>query len=266
MNRNRYLEQYLRRRRKKQSLVISAIIHVIGIGLVFYLARPPTLESIPDSVHVDILPPPQRQIQPKKPKIERVTNTRADNARAVSAMAVKQPDQLPAARGALPIVTDTPRLEPPPLPTVTQLAPAPDSLLAEASVDTPNPQLGSGVGPEGAGLSKQGTGTGVAPAGRGKGQGGLGTSTGLGDGVSDEPALTTDSLIPSQREEIGDKLGSTIDEEGGIVRGHIRLIRLKHQLSDWWQDPTAIPSLIKWLLANQPTISADMDYMGARLN
>ena len=26
---------------------------------------------------------------------------------------------------------------------------------------------------------------------------------------------------------IGDKLGSVIDEEDGIVRGHIRLIRLK---------------------------------------
>ena len=59
--------------------------------------------------------------------------------------------------------------------------------------------------------------------------------------------------------------GSVIDEENGIVRGHIRLIRLKHAMSDWWQDPTAIPSLIKWLREHVPTITADMRYAGGAI-
>ena len=43
------------------------------------------------------------------------------------------------------------------------------------------------------------------------------------------------------------QLGGILKGTGSEIRGHIRLIRLKHSLSDWWQDPTAIPSLIKWL-------------------
>ena len=70
---------------------------------------------------------------------------------------------------------------------------------------------------------------------------------GIEDALGDIPT----DLVQSNRDEIGDKLGSTIDESDGITRGHIRLIRLKHNLSDWGQDPTAILSLIKWLLAHQ---------------
>ena len=71
--------------------------------------------------------------------------------------------------------------------------------------------------------------------------------------------------LAAYKAEIGDKLGSIIDEEDGIVRGHIRLIRLKHEMSDWWQDPTAIPSLIKWLREHTPAITADMKYAGGAL-
>ena len=79
----------------------------------------------------------------------------------------------------------------------------------------------------------------------------------MGEGIPD--------TIGSYKDEIGDKLGSIIDEEDGIVRGHIRLIRLKHQMSDWWQDPTAIPSLIKWLRDHARSITADMKYAGGAL-
>ena len=120
---------------------------------------------------------------------------------------------------------------------------------------------------DGVDIGKTGKGNSLGVGkGRGSGRGdGLGTADELGEGISDALGDIPTGLIQSNRDEIGDKLGSTIDESDGITRGHIRLIGLKHNLSDWWQDPTAIPSLIKWLLANQPNITADMDYMGGAL-
>ena len=79
---------------------------------------------------------------------------------------------------------------------------------------------------------------------------------GLGDGA--DIALQYSVKIPQE------KLGGILEGAGKEVRGHIRLIRLKHSLSDWWQDPTAIPSLIKWLEDHTP-IRADMDFAGGAL-
>ena len=60
------------------------------------------------------------------------------------------------------------------------------------------------------------------------------------------------------------QLGGILKGTGNEIRGHIRLIRLKHSLSDWWQDPTAIPALIKWLEAHT-SIRADMNFEGGAL-
>ncbi len=60
------------------------------------------------------------------------------------------------------------------------------------------------------------------------------------------------------------KLGGVLEGTEDEFHGHVRLIRLKHTLSDWWQDPTAIPSLIKWLEDHTP-IRADMDFAGGAL-
>ena len=60
------------------------------------------------------------------------------------------------------------------------------------------------------------------------------------------------------------KLGAILTGDGPDLRGHIRIVRLKHSLSDWWQDPTAMPSLFKWLTENTP-IRADMKFKGGSL-
>ena len=60
------------------------------------------------------------------------------------------------------------------------------------------------------------------------------------------------------------QLGGILAGSGSEMRGHIRLIRLKHSLSDWWQDPTAIPALIKWL-KDYTSIRADMNFQGGAL-
>ena len=79
---------------------------------------------------------------------------------------------------------------------------------------------------------------------------------GLGDGF--DTAFRNLVKIPKE------KLGGVLEGTGSEIRGHIRLIRLKHSLSDWWQDPTAIPALIKWLEDHTP-IRADMDFAGGAL-
>ena len=61
-----------------------------------------------------------------------------------------------------------------------------------------------------------------------------------------------------------DRLGAVLEGKGTEIRGYIRLIRLKHSLSDWWQDPTAISSFAKWLGENTD-LRADMKYAGGSL-
>ena len=81
-------------------------------------------------------------------------------------------------------------------------------------------------------------------------------TSGLGDG----PDITLRNFVKVPK----GKLGGILEGAGAEIRGHIRLIRLKHSISDWWQDPTAIPSLIKWLADHTP-IRADMDFAGGSL-
>ena len=79
-------------------------------------------------------------------------------------------------------------------------------------------------------------------------------------GLGDAPDITLRNFVKIPKE----KLGGILEGTGNEIRGVIRLIRLKHSLSDWWQDPTAIPSLIKWLEDHTP-IRADMDFAGGAL-
>ena len=61
-----------------------------------------------------------------------------------------------------------------------------------------------------------------------------------------------------------DKLGAVLIGEGADIQGHIKFIRLKHSLSDWWQDPTALPSFMKWL-SEHTRLRADMKFEGGAL-
>ena len=60
------------------------------------------------------------------------------------------------------------------------------------------------------------------------------------------------------------QLGAILEGTGDNLRGHIRIIRLKHSLSDWWQDPTALPALMKWM-DKHTTIRLDMSFEGGAL-
>ena len=60
------------------------------------------------------------------------------------------------------------------------------------------------------------------------------------------------------------QLGAILEGTSENLRGHIRIIRLKHSLSDWWQDPTALPALMKWM-DKHTTIRLDMSFEGGAL-
>lgn len=130
----------------------------------------------------------------------------------------------------------------------------------------------SGPVPVGGGsVIGKGTMTGMIRAGAGLGGAGTGTSgRGLGGGLSvidsgmaQDAGIMPDSLkSPKSLRE--DEIGGMLIGRGNDISGHIRLIRVKHGLSDWWQDPTALTGLVDWLNKNT-RIRADMKVLGGVL-
>jgi len=104
-----------------------------------------------------------------------------------------------------------------------------------------------------------GTGTGVVGVGAGS-KGGLAI---LSQGSASETKLLPDTL-KSPTTLADNQMGGMLTGRGNDVSGHIRLIRVKHGLSDWWQDPSALTGLVDWLNKNT-RIKADMKVAGGVL-
>jgi hypothetical protein len=84
-------------------------------------------------------------------------------------------------------------------------------------------------------------------------------STGAVDSLDSEDVDFSGGELVSKN-----KLGAVLVGKGTDLEGHIRLVRLRHSLSDWWQDPTALPSFMKWLAENTD-LRADMNFKGGSL-
>ena len=246
----RTLKKYYAQRQRNRALLLAVGGHIIAIIVIaIWLLKPP-IEQTEDTIVVDFVSPTQQIHRPKK-RVQEVSQNNA--AASIQDPAVQRP---PAFTVPIRDTMVQPRVEPPVDSTVANLTPSAEAIL---KVNSPTIQTGSGE------INGRSTGEEVGRRDRGSetGLGNLTQSDGIGqdafgEGVSD--------IVGGYEDKIGDKLGSVIDEEDGIVRGHIRLIRLKHAMSDWWQDPTAIPSLIKWLREHVPTITADMRYAGGALS
>ena len=259
----RTVGKYHAKKRRNRALLLSLVVHAIAIVLTAVLVLKPKIEQIiENSIAVEFVQPQQQRKQVPK-KIVRVVKRRQPTAApSIHSAAARHPT---ASRSAVPQITEKPTLEAPPLTTVADLAPSPESILTPVDVSSPTIERGSGEvegGDAVLGSGKSGEIVGQRSGGSGESFGNLTQSGGGGQDAFGEGIPET---LGGYKSEIGDKLGSIIDEEDGIVRGHIRLIRLQHQMSDWWQDPTAIPSLIKWLRENTPAITADMQYAGGAL-
>jgi len=137
------------------------------------------------------------------------------------------------------------------LPTVADLRPV--DIAAGASMAASTPQgakSGRGVitgRVRAAGATSEGSGIGLADTGAAKA-----SNLGILD-RSVPPKLLPD-----------DTLGAVLRGSGRSVDGHIRLLRVKHRLSDWWQDPTATTSLFQWMAEHSP-IRGDMRFAGGAL-
>ena len=99
--------------------------------------------------------------------------------------------------------------------------------------------------------------------GKGQGKGRMGKAMVEGTGTADGSSLEGQEFEHLETVPDGE-LGAILEGEGKDISGHIRLIRLKHSLSDWWQDPTAMPGFMKWL-SHHTRLRADMKYKGGSL-
>ena len=76
--------------------------------------------------------------------------------------------------------------------------------------------------------------------------------------VGESKFTDTGALLPDN------ELGAVLIGRDRDIVGHIRIVRVKHSLSDWWQDPTAMSSLIEWL-DEHTRIRGDMKFSGGAL-
>ena len=242
----RTIKKYYATQRRNRALLLALGGHIIAIIVIAIWLLKPLVDQEKDSIAVDFVRP-SRQTHRPKPKVPEVPQNKA--AASSQNPAVQHPTRI----SPISPIQVRPEVEPPPDATIADLDPSSETRLNPSSPDI---DRGSGT------TDKEHTGPGQRSRGSEDGLGNLTQSSGTGQdafggGVSD--------IINGGGDGTGDEFVSHIDEENGIVRGHISLIRLKHDMSDWWQDPTAITSLTKWLQEHVKTISTDMDYEGGAL-
>ena len=243
----RTVKKYYATQRRNRALLLALGGHIIAIIVIAIWLLKPLVEQEKDSFVVDFVSPTQ-PIRSKKRVQEMPQNKVAASSQNPAAQ------RNPVSISPISRTTGQPRVEPPPDSTLIDLSPSDEAALSDKS---PELKRGSDT------TDKENTGPGQQRRGSEDGLGNLTQSSdtgqnAFGGGVSD--------IINSGGDGTGDKPVSHIDEENGIVRGHISLIRLKHDMSDWWQDPTAITSLTKWLREHSPTITADMKFQGGALS
>jgi len=125
-----------------------------------------------------------------------------------------------------------------------------------------------------------GSGKGRGTFGSGSEQGGSGSTLDgkrVGLSISDTTNTTTitDTLEDiTQSMSLGDRTipplpkgepGGRVIGKGKDIKGVFRLVRLKHDLADWWDDSTSILGIVKWL-NGKTQIRADMNVEGGSLN
>jgi len=255
---------YRRSRRTTAALFIALVVHVlVFISIAFFIKTKYEPQEFIGVEWVEVPAPVLREIQrkPMNKLFQQEFNTRDITTKSTPSFNEPAPDITGAVAKGPDLVPTKVRLN---------LSRDPSETLATVTTDADIPKNigdftvsvsgGASGTPGGTGLGS-GAEDGVASAiGRGGG-GGLSLvretgADGLGDISGDE--FTDLITIPEN------KLGAILVGEGRDIMGYIRLIRLKHSLSDWWQDPTAMPSFMDWL-KEHTRIRADMKVAGGAL-
>ncbi len=246
-------------RKLRNSMLISTIAHVILAIAIFLFARDDT-DVIEDAIAVEMVKPQPKvrrlkRIKPKPPEpVRQPVQPITQPVRVSSAPRVARPVAAAPSSVSMevsPLVPDT--IVDSPVTTVADIE-------AKRNEEVIAPAVGGRRGPN----TGRGTGT-EAIDGRGRsGTGGIDSLVGsvgaadAGAGGSGDDPLAKITTVPD------DKLGAILEGEGADIQGHIRFTRLIHSLADWWQDPSALPSFMRWLSDNT-RLRADMKLEGGAM-
>ena len=239
----RTVKKYYATQQRNRALLLALGGHIIAIIAIAIWLLKPLVEQEKDSIIVDFVSPTQQIHRPKK-----IVSLSEQRSTETSASTENTSTQRSVVRIS-PIVQS--REEPPVDSTLADLKPSEAAIL---NMNSPEVERGS----------KTNRSTGREIDRRDKGSGSELSDFSEVKGTGQDP-FDGSNINNIGGDRNGDEPFITFGEEDGIVRGHIRLIRLKHDMSDWWQDPTAIPSLIKWMKENVKTITADMKFAGGAL-
>ena len=229
------------RRTVKKALFWTSIAHLIAALLLFYFIEPAS-KRFDEVIYVELvyeILDKRKIIKPREVKTIKHAEVDAENAQV-----------------QVPVVLSVEGVEPPPMLNESET-------LQEPALDIRIPETDSTSGAQVHGTEQWREGY-RRGSGRGSSIGdkiALGTGQREGQGLS----LGENATKVVQVTRVGeDELGAVLEGTPYEPSGHIRIIRLKHSLSDWWQDPTAIPSFAKWLQENTQ-LRADMTYAGGSL-
>ena len=252
----RRVKQATQRSSRNRALIAACVVHLIA-GF-FVIQSVDQSQPFDDTIVVDFVEPPREQRTIIKPE-----------PREIKRIATEQPTASEFKPGdtTVKVQTDAARFEVPEAVDIDLDVPdslRPDTLATDAKLN-PTGEVEAGKGGTSHGIGRGGVrnrqGGNAGSAGHGFG-GGKFLGKGQGTGEADA-THTPDADLSTQMDK--DELGAVLEGTSLSLSGYIRIIRLKHSLSDWWQDPTAIPSFAKWLKENTQ-LRVDMTYAGGSLH
>ena len=232
-----------RRRLQRNALIFTLLVHLIGTFFLIQFIRDPIVEE--DAIFIDWVELSERKrtlVKPKEIKALSVEPTAPREAFRKASTTVRV--------NAMPTESEAPPQLQPGL-TENLAVGTTDNTLTRGQTETRVPRgLDDGVRLGGKSLRPGSKGSGFDTFRRG---------SAAGEGST--PTTVAHDLTTRVAE---DELGAVLEGTARQPSGHIRIVRLKHGLSDWWQDPTAIPSFAKWLDENTQ-LQVDMTYAGGSL-
>ena len=250
------------RSRSLDSFLVSIVVHIL---VVIFLASYVTIgrrPHLPGSVAVTWVKVPEPELSMQKPLLDqslvRKSDPKRDAGRSPKVMKELKSSDLAQTVAPSPeiirrsVELNRDAIQAKILPSVMTEAEVGPSAEAPFSVPVTTAS-GAEVG--------KGAVTGRTRAGGTDGKRGLSIVT---QNTAEEAGVALDKLkSPTSLRE--DELGGVLIGQGNDISGHIRLIRVRHRLSDWWQDPSALTGLIDWLNKNT-RIHADMKVAGGVLS
>lgn len=246
------LRKATRQRQRRKALILTLILHLIGLFWLVQQIKPAA--QIDDVIHIDFVELPREKratikVKPREIKSTVTTQPTVNEFRQASTTAKVRTD---AARFKAPEAMDVDLEIDDTLPseTLTTAAKLKPTGTITAGNRGASHDIGRGITSRAGGNAGRSSGFDTF---RGKGKG-----SGTGE---DEPSAPDADLIAKVED---NQLGAVLEGTPQEPSGHIRIIRLKHSLSDWWQDPTAIPSFAKWL-QEHTQLRADMTFAGGSL-